>query len=287
VTDWDLPAGVPPGQRVTLPGRGDTFVRERSGPPGAPTLMLLHGLGATGALNWFPTFEPLGERYRVLAIDHRGHGRGLRPGLGGFRLQDCADDVVALADVFGIDRFVCVGYSMGGPISQLAWRRHPDRVAGLVLCATARNFRGTRLPDVAQTILAGGLTTAATALRLMPTPMRRQVVRAGIRRRAATGGMPDWVVDELGRNDPACLVEAARALALFSSGPWIGAVDVPTAVVVTTRDGLVPPRRQYAMASAIPTARLFEVVGDHAVCATSPTRFVPTLAEACRAVTGG
>jgi 3-oxoadipate enol-lactonase len=277
--------GVPPGRRVDLPGRGTTFVREQSGPAGAPALVLLHGLGATGALNWFACFGALGETYRVLALDQRGHGRGIRPGLGGFRLEDCADDVVALADALGLARVVCVGYSMGGPVAQLAWRRHPDRVAGLVLCATARNFRGTRRPDLAQMVLAGGLTSAATALRMVPRPVRRQVVRTGVRQRLATG-LPEWVADELGRNDPACLVEAARALATFSSARWIGGVDAPSAVVVTTHDRLVPPMRQYALAEAIPGARLFEVAGDHTVCATDPAVFVPALIGACRAVTG-
>jgi 3-oxoadipate enol-lactonase len=278
---------LPAGRRVHLPGRGATFVREVAGPAGAPALVLLHGLGATGALNWFATFGALGQTYRVLALDQRGHGRGIRPGLGGFSLEDCADDVVALADALDLAKVVCVGYSMGGPVAQLTWRRYPDRVAGLVLCATARNFRGTRHPDVAQVVLAGGLTTAAAALRMVPTPVRRQVVRRGVRQRLSAGGLPGWVTDELAHNDPACLVEAARALAGFSSARWISEVDVPTAVVVTTRDRLVPPMRQYALAEAIAGAAVFEVAGDHTVCGTNPAIFVPALVDACRAVTGG
>src|SRR6266851_2774754 len=95
---------VPGGRWVELPGRGTTFVREVLGPQGAPTVVLLHGLGATGALNWFSVFEPLGARFRVLAIDQRGHGRGIRS-THRFRLADCADDVVALADALKIDTF--------------------------------------------------------------------------------------------------------------------------------------------------------------------------------------
>src|SRR3954469_21660305 len=132
---------VPRGRFVELPGRGRTYVREMAGPPGAPTLVLLHGLAATGGLNWFASFEPLSRHFRVVALDHRGHGRGIRAPR--FRLADCADDVAALADVLGVERFVAVGYSMGGPIAQLTWQRHRDRVEGLVLCATSRNFRGT------------------------------------------------------------------------------------------------------------------------------------------------
>jgi 3-oxoadipate enol-lactonase len=281
---------LPQGRRIRLPGRGTTYVRELPGPPGAPTLVLLHGLGATGALNWFACFDALGSRYRVLALDQRGHGRGVRPGLGGFRLEDCADDVVALADALTLEHVVCVGYSMGGPIAQLTWHRHPSRVSGLVLCATAGSFRGVRRPDLAQAALAqavvtGGLTTAAAAMRMVPTAVRRQIVRTGVRQRGAARGLPPWVVDELARSDPACLLEAARSLTQFSSSPWIGDAQVPTCIVITTGDGLVPPARQRALAAALPSATVIEVAGDHAVCGTNPALFVPALVEACRRVT--
>ena len=127
---------LPLGTRVPLAGRGTTFVREVPGPPGAPTLVLLHGLLASGGLNWFRAFEALGSEFRVLAPDLRGHARGLRS-RGRFRLQDCADDLAALLAALGVGPVVVVGYSMGGPIAQLLWRRHPERVSGLVLCATA------------------------------------------------------------------------------------------------------------------------------------------------------
>jgi pimeloyl-ACP methyl ester carboxylesterase len=58
------PSFVPPGRFVDLPGRGTTFIREAPGPVGAPTVVLLHGLGATGGLNWLWCFEPLSSRYR-------------------------------------------------------------------------------------------------------------------------------------------------------------------------------------------------------------------------------
>src|SRR5207237_10480362 len=134
------PAGpdLPPGRALELPGRGRTFVRELAGPAGAPTVVLLHGLGASADLNWFPSFSALGRQFRVLAIDQRGHGRGIRVGTR-FGLEDCADDVVALADALGIERVIPVGYSMGGPVAQLVWRHHRDRVAGMVLCATSRD----------------------------------------------------------------------------------------------------------------------------------------------------
>ena len=75
----------------------------------------------------------------MVAIDHRGHGRGIRSRRR-FHLSDCADDAAALVAELGLDRVIAVGYSMGGPIAQLLWRRHREVVGGLVLCATSRTF---------------------------------------------------------------------------------------------------------------------------------------------------
>jgi len=74
---------------IDIPGRGPMLFHEVRGPDGAPTVLLLHGLAATGRLNWFTSLATLSERYNVLVVDHRGHGRGIRTHH--FRLADCAD----------------------------------------------------------------------------------------------------------------------------------------------------------------------------------------------------
>ena len=95
----------------------------------------------------------------------------------------------------------------------------------------------------------------------------------------------EWVMDELRRNDPAAIAEAAAALNRYSSHDWIGGVDVPTAVVVTQHDSIVAPRRQLRLAESIPGARVFPVNGDHGVCIEAPELFVPALQSALTAVT--
>ncbi len=70
-------AGSPVERVVTLPGQGRTVVWDCPGQPGAPTLVLVHGATMTAELNWSAVFPVLGQQFRVLAFDQRGHGRGL------------------------------------------------------------------------------------------------------------------------------------------------------------------------------------------------------------------
>ncbi len=264
---------LPRGRFVELPGRGRTFVRTVEPPPGAPTLLLLHGWTATADLNWFTSYERLAERYGIVSLDHRGHGRGLRGG--SFRLSLCADDAAALVEHLGIDRVVAVGYSMGGPVAQLMWRRHPDLVEGVVLCATAATFNTTRREQ----LLFGAIGAIATTARLVPPPLRDLT---GLRILTGRSG-PDlrqWAVDEIGRHDWLQLVQAGRELGSFDSRRWIPSIDVPTALVVTARDEVVATRRQLALAGLIPGAAVFEVDGPHSACVSHPVEFTGALLDA-------
>ena len=267
------------GRPVELPGRGTTFVHERSGPAGAATLVLLHGLGATALLNWGRSIDALAAQFRVLALDQRGHGRGI-PVRRRFRLADCADDVVALADALGLRRFVAVGYSMGGPVAQLVWHRHRERVRGLVLCATAARFGDPQRRQAVRRIAP--LLTAP--LRAFPRRAWRRLGKQMLDRAIPDPNVRALVLDELGGTDPPALIEAGMALARFSSHGWLRDVDVPTAIVLTARDTIVPPRRQRELATAIPGARIHEVAGDHRVCVADPDRFASVLLDACNDV---
>lgn len=268
---------LPPGRRVKLDGRGTTFVRELAGPAGAPTVMLLHGLSATADVNWFTAYEALGRHFNVVAIDHRGHGRGIRTWRQ-FRLEDCADDVAALASELGLSRIIPVGYSMGGPIAQLTWRRHRSLVSGMVLCATARSFASR---DPRTRLLFSSLLPLSAAARATPPRMRARMAETFISTRTQGRPLAEWAGGELRRGDAATIMQAAAAVGRFRSSEWIGEVDVPAAVVLTTRDQLVSPVRQQRLADSIPGARVYPVEGDHAACVTAARRFVPTLVQAC------
>jgi 3-oxoadipate enol-lactonase len=242
-------------------------------------LVLLHGWTSTAALNFFRCFATLTEEYRVIAIDHRGHGRGIRS-LRPFRLEDCADDVAALANVLETGPVTAVGYSMGGPVAQLLWKRHPEAVSGLVLCATAARFARGGQYQGAFSVLG---STMALALAGVPPPVRRQGYSLLVRNRLADSGAARWAIDEWARHDPAALVQAGMELSRFDSTGWIGEIDVPTSVVVTELDATVSPRRQLFLAKSIPGARTFGVQGDHRACVDEPRLFGGALLDACKA----
>ena len=269
-----------PGRWLDLGRRGRTWIRESPGPEGAPTLLMLHGLGATGGLNWAGCQTFLADRFRVVTIDHRGHGRGIRTR--DFRLEDCADDVAACVEALGIDNPIAVGYSMGGPIASLVWRRHPGLLDGLVLCATSRNFRGSP----GEKLSFGAMGLVGTAPVWMPPRMGRALgATLGAIPLPEMGPVRDvrWAVEEVSGHDPRSIMQAAAAIGRFNSAGWIGGVDIPTSVVVTTSDRVVPPMRQFRMARSIEHASVHCVdVGHFCVGGGTPkVRFLAALRDAC------
>jgi pimeloyl-ACP methyl ester carboxylesterase len=253
-----VPPPLPPGRVVSLPGRGEIFVRESDGPPAAPAVLLLHGWTASADLNFFPVYDCLAGTYRVIAPDARGHGRGMRPA-GPFSLEDCADDAAALLDLAGADRVIAVGYSMGGPIAMLLARRHPGRVKALVMQATALEWRDAayermiwRLLSVMELGLRLGTTTGIVGRFL----------------RLATEGQPElealrpWLAAEFRRGLAPGIAEAGRALSGYDARPWAARLGLPAAMLVTTRDRLVRPAKQRELAAAL-NAHVIEIDADH------------------------
>jgi pimeloyl-ACP methyl ester carboxylesterase len=267
---------LPLGRRVELPGRGTTFVREVRGPKDAPTVLLLHGWMASAGLNWYTAFEPLSRHFNVIAPDLRGHARGLRTRRV-FRLSDCADDCAELVMQLGTGPVVAAGYSMGGPVAQLFWRRHRDLCAGLVLSATSTGFMpGTRERVVFTSMMAAASATTRVGGMAMGLPF---VPRVTFGSRRVAGNMPEWAAAEFRRHDWRMIVEAGHSLGTFHSGRWVNEVDVPTAVVVTTTDRAVSPYLQRNLAASIPSASTFDVADGHIACARQ--RFPGTLVSAC------
>jgi pimeloyl-ACP methyl ester carboxylesterase len=267
------PVALPPGCVVHIPGRGELFVRDSGGD--GPPLLLLHGWMFSADLNWFRAYGPLVEAgYRVLALDHRGHGRGLRSAEG-FTLRACADDAAALLEHLEVGPALVCGYSMGGPIGKLVARHHPERVAALVLCATANDWSDPRMKAFWRVM--GGLRLL---LGVAPNAAWRHGLQAA--------GFPDspvtaWIVAELSRGSARDIAEAGRELGRFDSREWAAALDLPAAVIVTTKDTGVPPDKQRALAGSL-HAPMFEVEGDHASVTTHAGEFNEQLLRALESV---
>ena len=121
-----------------------------------------------------------------------------------------------------------------------------------------------------------------------------QVVRGGVTRRVIaqmsrshleSTGFADWALRELMLMDPKAIVQAAAALGKYTMRHWVREIDVPTSVLVHIRDQLVPPRRQFELASAIPDASVHFVDADHFAVVRDPQPFVRALIGAIHDVT--
>lgn len=106
-------------------------VTEYAGPPSAPDLILLHGIGSSGE-SWLPVVERLSEHVRLIVPDLRGHGTSDKPDHG-YLVPDYARDLGGLLRGLAIDRPLLLGHSLGGLIS-LSWAtEHPSTASGIVI----------------------------------------------------------------------------------------------------------------------------------------------------------
>jgi len=238
----------------------------------APTLVLLHGFTHTGA-SWDPVVEELGERYRALTPDIRGHGGA------GAREPVTLDAV--LADIAGLApaRFELAGYSMGGRLALHLALARPERVERLILISASpgiadpaeREVRRRADEELAEEIERSSIQ--AFAARWARTP--------------ALAGQPASIEetarqDRL-RNSPAGLARALRGLgtgALPSLWDRLSELGMPTTLIVGERDRKF---REIAerMAAAMPGATVEVVPGaGHAVHLEAPREVAEILARA-------
>ncbi len=250
---------LPSGRILNIDGRGEFFIREhRHANPAAPTVILLHGWTASSDLQFFTAYESLAQHCSFIGIDHRGHGRGLRT-VSEFTLEDAADDAAAVLRELGETQVVAIGYSMGGPISMLLARRHPDLVAGLITQATALEWNGTWRERVQWRWLP--VMGAALRSRVAGRFMKRFLEKMLAEGHSLQQYIP-WLRGESQRADIATVQEAGKALGRYDATDWAGTLDIPAGMLITTKDRLVKPRKQRALAKAL-GAEVREISTDH------------------------
>lgn len=276
-----VPPPLPPGYVLVLPERGEVFVRDTgAAEQPAPPVLLLHGWTVSADLNFFALYDELATCHRVIALDHRGHGRGLRPQTP-FSLEACADDAAALLAELGVGPVIVVGFSMGGAIELLLHHRHPDLVAAMVFCGTALEWK----ESPRERLVWRGMSLLEVALR---SGTGEGIVARFLRE--VMDGAPDlealepWLTGEFHRGSPTELAGAGRALAHYDGRALAPEVDVPCAVVVTTTDQLVRPEKQYELAEAL-DADISTLDSDHFAPFTKGPAFARAIAAAVDRVT--
>jgi 3-oxoadipate enol-lactonase len=162
----------------------------------------------------------------------------------------------------------------------LTARRHPNLVSGLVLQATAMEWRARRSERARFQI--SRVLGPVTRRFIRPSTIRFLFSRR-IRRRHPLRPHLGWMMSEWRRNDPWHIAQAGRAIAKFDARPWVSTLNVPAIVVLTTNDQLVSPRKQRELAEAS-RATVIPLDGDHFVNIGKPAEFSAATARAVRAV---
>ncbi|MFG2695557.1 alpha/beta fold hydrolase [Kitasatospora sp. NPDC048407] len=224
----------------------------RANGTGTP-LVLLHAFPLSARM-WEGQLErvpgPAGDDAWVVAPDQRGFGTaplGEEPP----SLDTAADDLVHLLDELGIDQAVLGGLSMGGYVAMAFARRHPERLAGLILADT----KATPDTDAAR---ANRERIATTVLERGSVDLLNEENTA--ENLLAPGTDPeltDAVRQMIAEADPAAIAWAQRAMAARpDSLEVLAALEVPAAVIVGELDTVTPLAEARMMADALHDAEL-------------------------------
>ena len=204
------------------------------GDPAGPAVILLHGFSDSW-FSWSQVLPLLPARYRVYALDHRGHGESDKP-RGGYHMADMAADVVAFMDARRVPSAVVVGHSLGTLVAQYVARAAPDRVTGLVLVAGAPSV--DHFPGVEDFVgMVSGFVDS------VPEEFIREF-QAGTAHQPLPDAFLERVIDESRKLPPH--VWGAVGRGMLASGPVSpgNGVAIPTLVMWGDRDEIFPREAQ-------------------------------------------
>lgn len=224
--------------------------------PGAPVVVLPHCWGCSHEI-WLPVARRLRqESYRVVLYDQRGHGLSSR-GTAPLAIDTLAHDLEAVLEATDVRDVVFAGHSMGGfTVMSLATHR-PEvfqaRAKAVVLVATAATTVGLGRP--ASPEFAASVISSPFVTRALRTKNGHLLVRS------AFGTQPVRAHMELTRDtfadcDPNVRGDFVLAFATMDLLEGIATIDIPTTVMVGTRDTLTVPKKSDQMVATIPGSRL-------------------------------
>ena len=213
---------------------------------GRPGVMLVHGAGQA-SMHFSELMGLLGQHTRVVAPDLPGHGSStpLDPWPQPADLLERYRDIVAeLAERLGLGKFVLVGHSMGGAVGQLFALSMGDRLAGLVLVATAARFK------LAPMILQ--------AIREQFDMLPQMIAAVGYSPCASKAQIAHWAEHQMQAPQDVVLSDF-RACACFDERDRLGEITCPVTIVSANDDRLTPPMLQDQLETRIPRSRLVRV----------------------------
>jgi pimeloyl-ACP methyl ester carboxylesterase len=215
-------------------------------------------MGTSGNIGlWADMVPRLADRYRVIAFDNRGLG-GSERGTGPITVASMAEDTAALLEALDVPKAHIVGWSLGSAVAQELALAHPERLASAVMYATWGRCNGfqrsilsaLRLPYVVRDMDAALATSGlAFSPQLLDHPDLPQMTEAML---------PAFPQNE---EQMQVTVEQWDADLVHDTLDRLGAITVPTLVVVGEQDLLTPPDQAKAVADAIPGARYELVTG--------------------------
>ena len=281
---------LPPGRVVDVRSRdGVRLHAEVFGPEDGYPVVLAHGITCAVRV-WAHQIADLSRDYRVIAYDHRGHGRSAVPPLrGGYSLDYLAADLDAVLDATLApgERAVIAGHSMGG-IAISSWserlpHRVPQRAAAVALINTTTGdlLRNVNLLPVPARLADARVRAAgwvirrfggAPLVRAADAPSRRFVKLIAVGR-DADPEITDFVFELFNATPPAGRGGWARVL-VDNMGPRHISLDnltVPALVIGSTHDRLLPMTSARRIASTAPNlARFVELAGGHCAILERP-----------------
>jgi proline iminopeptidase len=252
-----------------------------------PAMLILHGGPGFDQGYLRPGLRPLAELAQLVFVDLRRQGRSGQPPVDTCTLEQMADDVAAVSDVLGLVRPLLFGHSAGGFVALHTAIRHPDLMAGLILCDTSPTM--APLPDddpPAALIDRAGPEAVAVTQRLFGGDLSAGTMEAFNRLVAPFYAAPDHM-DVPGRLFPLSSFATdvaehffGRLAARYDVRDRLAAIRVPTLVIAGAYDWVCPPVASRSMARQIPDARLVEIDNaGHFPFSEEPEAFTAAVAE--------
>ena len=246
-----------PARRIVVPGSAVSTVVSGLGPP----LALVHGGTGTAAFDWEFVLRPLSQRFTVVAMDMRGHGRTPAPD-GRIGLVRVALDTAAVMQRLGFPRFSAMGFSMGANTLIRLAIDQPSRISHLVtIGASVESY-----PERIDSILSGPWPTQLRELEhevAGADPDHWEWLRARLAH--------DWV-DNVAFTDDQLTKVTARVTAIHGSADRIVNPDQARrlATGVTNGKAILVPEAGHAVARDEPEAVIAAVFANSIQAVSGP-----------------